>query len=104
MSHSKVNLHYDNMLILFLVVQNVVESIATQDGCDELKAKAQNFLELERSFKEFQKEHRNENSEENPTRTQQSMAIPQNFQQLLPPWLHSFEEFQNELYKNKGTF
>ena len=52
------------MLILFLVVQNVVESIATQDGCDELKAKAQNFLELE----------------------------------------HSFKEFQDALYKNKGTF
>ena len=89
------------MLILFLVVQNVVESIATQDGCDELKAKAQNFLELERSFKEFQKEHRNENSKENPTRTQKSIAKPQNF---LPSWLRSFEEFQNELYKNKGTF
>ena len=74
------------MLILFLVVHDVVESIVTQDGYDKLK------------------EHRNENSKENPTRTQQSMAIPQNFQQLLPPWLHSFEEFQNELYKNKGTF
>ena len=89
------------MLILFLVVQNVVESIATQDGCDELKAKAQNFLELERSFKEFQKEHRNENSKENPAGTQKSMAIPQN---LLPPFLSSFEEFQNALFKNKGTF
>ena len=93
--------HFDNMLILCLVVENVVESIATQDGCDELKAKAQNFLELERSFKEFQKEHRNENSKENPTRTQKSMAIPQNF---LPPFLRSFEEFQNALFKNKGTF
>ena len=47
------------MLILFLVVQNVVESIATQDGCDKLKAKAQNFLELERSFKEFQNANKN---------------------------------------------
>ena len=71
------------MLILFLVVQNVVESIVTQDGYDKLK------------------EHRNENSKENPTRTQKSIAKPQNF---LPSWLRSFEEFQNELYKNKGTF
>ena len=73
------------MLILFLVVQNVVESIATQDGCDELK------------------EHINENSKDNPTRTQKSIAKPQNFLELLPTWLHSFEEFQNECYKNKGT-
>ena len=67
------------MLILFLVVQNVVESIVTQDGYDKLK------------------EHRNEN----PTRTQKSIAKPQNF---LPSWLRSFEEFQNAIYKNKGTF
>ena len=71
------------MLILFLVVQNVVESIVTQDGYDKLK------------------EHRNENSKENPTRTQKSIAKPQNF---LPSWLRSFKEFQNALYKNKGTF
>ena len=71
------------MLILFLVVQNVVESIVTQDGYDKLK------------------EHSNENSKENPTRTQKSIAKPQNF---LPSWLRSFQEFQNALYKNKGTF
>ena len=67
------------MLILFLVIQNVVESI--QDGYDKWK------------------EHRNENSKENPTRTQKSMAKPQNFLELE----RLFKEFQNAK-KNKGTF
>ena len=69
---------YHKIIILFLVVQNVVESIVTQDGYDKLK------------------EHRNENSKENPTLNQKSMAKPQNYLEL-------FKEFQ-KANKNKGTF
>ena len=76
----------NNMLILFLVVQNVVESIVTQDGYD--KSSIERFLE-----------HRNKNSKENPALTQKSVERPQNFLELE----RAFKEFQSA-YKKKGTF